>query len=44
MKVLESLLDNKGFSGVLIRNVQMPKNQLHEMAKQVKVQVVLILE
>ena len=44
MKVLESLMDNKGFSGVLIRNVQMPKNQLHEMAKQVKAQIVQILE
>ena len=44
MKVLEGLMDNKGFTGVLIRNVQMPKNQLHEMAKQVKLQIVNVLE
>ena len=43
VKVLETLFENKGFTGVLIRNVQMPKNQLHDMAKLVKIQLVDVL-
>ena len=44
-KIVETLLlGSPNFRFVLVRNVQMPKNQLHEAASQVKAQIVAILE
>jgi len=43
-KVIGMMLrDSENFRGVLVRNVQTPKNQLHEAAKEVKVAVVKVL-
>jgi len=38
------LLKNSNFRDVLIKNVQMPKNTLHDIAKEVKGHVVSLLE
>jgi len=44
-KIVETLLlGSPNFRSILVRNVQMPKNQLHEAASQVKAQIVAILE
>jgi len=43
-KVIGMMLrDSENFRGVLVRNVQTPKNQLHEAAKEAKVAVVQVL-
>lgn len=45
MKVAQTLLLKfDGFRTMLVRNVNMPKNQLHEAAKDVKTQIVALLE
>jgi hypothetical protein len=42
--VLTLLIKFEGFRTMLCRNVNMPKNQLHEAAKEVKIQIVALLE
>lgn len=45
LKMIEIVLkDSSNFRAILIKNVQMPKNQLHETAKEVKKAIIAVIE